>query len=60
MDGVRRNARAHGYFRPLVFFASLLVRSCVEGDEQDQIRAQSRATREGGELLTPARSDMGK
>lgn len=39
MDRFRRNARTHRYRRPLVFLASLLVRSRVEGDEEHKVGA---------------------
>ena len=58
MHSVRRDTCTHRCCRSLVFFASLLVRSRVEGNEENKVGAESRTTGECGELLTSTRSHM--
>ena len=58
VDSVGWNAGAHRYRRSLLYFASLLIRSRVEGEEEKEVGTQSRAASEGGEFLTRAGSGV--
>ena len=59
MHGLRWDACTQSYRRPLVLFASPLVRSSIKRDEQNKVGAQSRASGEGRKLLTCASPNMG-
>ena len=55
-----RDARGNGFRRSFILFARLLVSGGVEGNEENQVRAQSRTAGESRKLLPTAFANVGK